>query len=166
MSHYQIIPECYADTLLVEILGFKRPSHQLGIGKVIGMFDKNFKNKFAVGIIDDDKVKPKDLDSFEISEINCNIKRLSKGKHSILIISPAFEDWIFENAQEAGVDPTVFGFQTRKFFRETCKRQDADKNQKLKQFLNTLKQKQAPGFAQLKSWICKGAGINENDLES
>ncbi len=26
MSHYQIVPECYADTLLVEILGFKRPN--------------------------------------------------------------------------------------------------------------------------------------------
>jgi len=31
----------------------------------------------------------------------------------------------------------------------------------LKQFLNTLKQKNAPGFAQLKTWICEGAGIEE-----
>jgi len=31
----------------------------------------------------------------------------------------------------------------------------------LKQFLNTLKQKNAPGFAQLKTWVCEGAGIEE-----
>jgi len=92
MNCNQIIPECYADTLLIEILGFKRPSHQLGIGKVVGIFDKNFKNKFAVGIIDDDKVKPKDLDSFEIIESICNIKRLFKNKYCILVICPAFED--------------------------------------------------------------------------
>lgn len=164
MSHYQVVPECYADTLLVEILGFKRPNHQLGIGKVIGMFDKNLKNRAAVGIIDDDKVKPKELDHFEDSESAFKIKRLIKDKHSILVISPAFEDWIFENAKAVNIDPSQYGFRTKKFFKEVCKKQDADENIQLKQFLNTLKQKNAPGFTQLKTWICEGAGINEEDI--
>jgi len=29
--HPQILPECYADTLLIELLGFA-PNHMLGIG--------------------------------------------------------------------------------------------------------------------------------------
>jgi len=33
------------------------------------------------------------------------------------------------------------------------KNQNVHKNQKIKQFLNTLNQKQAKGFVQIKSWI-------------
>jgi hypothetical protein len=164
MNHYQIIPECYADTLLVEMLGFDRPNHQLGIGKVIGMFEKGLKNRIAVGIIDDDKVKPKDFDKFQVEAERDGIKRLIKDKHSILVIKPVFEDWVFENAAAVEVEPSKFGFHSRKQFREACKKMDAKKNPQLRQFLNTLKQKQAPGFTQLKTWICEGAGIDENDL--
>lgn len=164
MNHYQIIPECYADTLLIEMLGFARPNHQLGIGKVVGMFEKGLKNRIAVGIIDDDKVKPKDLDAFENEAESEGVKKLTKGKHSILIISPAFEDWVFENANAVGVDPAKYGFDTKQAFKKICKRENAGSNQKLKGFLNTLKQKQAPGFTQLKIWICEGAGIDENDI--
>lgn len=164
MSHYQVVPECYADTLLVEILGFKRPDHQLGIGKVIGMFDKNLKNRAAVGIIDDDKIKPKELDHFEDSESAFKIKRLTNDKHSILVICPAFEDWIFENAKAVNIDPSQYGFRSKKFFKEACKTQSANENQHLIQFLNTLKQKNAPGFTQLKTWICEGAGLDENEI--
>ena len=162
--HYQVVPECYADTLLVELLGFVSPNHQMGIGKVFGAFQKSNQNRFAVGIIADDKVKPKNLDYFEITENVHGVKRLKKGKHSILIISPAFEDWIYENARAKDVDPTKFGFHTRKDFQKACKRMDVSTNQQVKQFLNTLKQKNAPGFQQLKTWICEGAGIDENDI--
>lgn len=162
--HFQIIPECYADTVLVELLGFKGPNHQLGIGKVFGSFDKNYQNRLAVGIIDDDKVKPKDLDAFEKSEKKEGILRLKKGKHSILVISPAFEDWVFENAQATNTDPSKFGFRTSKDFQKACKRMDVSANQKVKEFLNALKQKEAPGFQQLKIWICEGAGLDKNEF--
>lgn len=164
MNYNQVIPECYADTLLVELLGFKYPKHELGIGKVINRLDYEFKNCLAVGLIDDDKVKPKKLDEFDFIEKKCNIKRLIRDKHSILIISPAFEDWVFDNAKTVEVDPSKYGFKSSKFFRESCKREDAKTNDNLKQFLNTLKQKNAPGFSQLKTWICEGAGIDEKEI--
>lgn len=164
MNHYQIVAECYADTLLVEILGFSRPNHQLGIGKVIGAFAKNLKFRSAVGIIDDDKIKPKQLDDFQMAAVQQKIKKLTKGQHAILIISPAFEDWVFENARVVGVEPSDYGFKSKKYFRDTCKRIDSADNQQLKQFLNTLKQKNAPGFTQLRTWICEGAGIDPADL--
>lgn len=146
------------------MLGFGNPNHQLGIGKVVGMFETNLKNRIAVGIIDDDKVKPKELNNFEETGKEQNIIRLVKNNHSILVISPAFEAWVFENAEAVQVDPAKYGFHTRKYFKKVCKQIDASKNQALKQFLNTLKQKNAPGLVQLKIWICECAGIEEGSL--
>lgn len=165
MNNNQIIPECWADTLLVKILGFGLTNHQGGIGQVLSVLSKNFKNRQAVGIIDNDKIKPKDLDLYVLSDHRAEIRKMVKpgSKHTLLLISPAFEDWVFEHAKAAGVDPESYGFRTRKYFRDTCKDQDVDKNDRVKQFLNTLKQK-SPGFQLLKTWICEGAGIDETDL--
>lgn len=162
--YYQIVPECYADTVLVEMLGFKNPNHQLSIGTVFGEFSKNLRKRKAVGIIDDDKKKPKSLDEFELIEERYGIKRLRKDKHTILMICPAFEGWIFENANAKNVDPAQYGFKTRKDFQKACKRTDVGKNDKVKQFLNTINQKEAPGFIQLRDWICEAADIDPADL--
>jgi len=162
--HYQIVPECYADTVLVEMLGFENPNHQLCIGNVFGEFSKNLKNRRAVGIIDDDKEKPKSLDEFELIEERNGVKRFGKDKHTILILCPAFEAWVFENARAKGVDLAKYGFKNRKDFQKACKRTDVRKNDKVKQFLNTIKQKEAPGFIQLRDWICEAAGIDLNDF--
>lgn len=164
MNHFQIAPECYADTLLVEMLGFRRPNHQLGIGKVIGLFEKSLQKRQAVGIIDDDKLKPKDLDQFEIQDEQHGIRRLVKGNHSVLIICPGFEKWVFENARLGGVDPSKYGFSNSKTFGNACKRMDVSQNQSVKQFLNTLNQKKVPGFVLLKKWICETVGIDETSL--
>ncbi len=166
MSHFRILPECYADTLLIEVLGFKRPNHQLGIGQVKNALAEKFRNTIAVGIIDNDKKKPTDFQEFELDREEISIQRRLKSntRHTLLIICPAFEDWIFENAAAVKVNPAHYGFRNRKYFKDICKQQDASENDQLKQFLNTLKQKNAPGFIQLKTWICEGAGINEDDF--
>ena len=164
MSHFQVMPECYADTLLVEMLGFKGANHQLGIGKVIRNFGMLLKNRSAVGIIDNDKVKPKDLDTFQKTAEREGIIRLSKDKHHILVINPGFKDWVFQNAAAVDVNPEKYGFSNRKDFQRACKRQDVKTDQNVKQLLNTLHQKKAPGFVTLKTWICEATGIKEEDL--
>jgi hypothetical protein len=165
MNHPQVIPECYADTLLVEMLGFE-PQHKMGIGEVTNLLVQRFKNNLAVCIIDNDKKKPTDFNDFEIEKIESGIHRYRKpgSKHILLVISPAFEDWFFENANAVKIDPAKYGFRTRKYFKDACKNKNAGENQQLKQFLNTLKQKKAPGFVQLKTWICESAGLDEKDL--
>jgi hypothetical protein len=168
-----VIPECFADTVLVEILGFSFPNHSPlnNVSNVLNTIRKTHPSEKVVGIIDSDRGKSekllkKALDGFTFVEDKNNIKKFIRENHTILIISPAFEGWIFSNAAMKDIDPADHGFKDVKYFGKVCKSVNAGANQKLKQFLNTLKQKQAPGFAQLKSWICKGAGINENDLES
>ncbi len=164
--NFRILPECYADTLLIEVLGFDKPNHQLGIGQVKNALDRNFRNGKAVGIIDNDKKKPTDFAEFTLDIEVAGIQRRFKAntRHTLLVIDPAFENWIFENAYAVDVDPSRYGFRTRNQFRNICKSENASENQQLKQFLNTLKQKKAPGFIQLKTWICEGAGIDEGDI--
>ncbi len=165
--HYNVIPECYADTVLVEMLGFKRPNHAVNsnISSVLKTVKASRPNQQVVGIIDSDRGKgEKLLEGFELVDEQHDIKKFSRGKQTILVICPAFEGWIFGNAAKKNIDPADHHFQTPKYFRRKCKDINAQRNQDLKQFLNTLKQKQAPGFTQLKTWICEGAGIDENDL--
>ena len=115
----------------------------------------------AVGIIDNDKKKPTDFTEFALDVEIFGIQRRLKAdtRHTLLVINPAFEDWIFENAGAVNVDPSKYGFRTRKQFRDNCKSANASENKQLKQFLNTLKQKKAPGFVQLEDWIFKGLGF-------
>lgn len=165
--HYNIVPECYADTVLVEMLGFKRPNHGLNsnISNVLKTVRASRPNQQVVGIIDSDRGESeKLLEGFELAEEQHDIKKFTRGKHTVLVICPAFESWVFENAAKKSVDPADHGFRTSKYFRKKCKDINAKQNQPLKQFLNTLKQKNAPGFAQLKTWICEGAGIAPDDL--
>ncbi len=161
MKHFNIIPECYADTLLVEMLGFVTPNHKLGIGEVMDALAKKFINNRAVGIIDNDKKKPTDFKEFDLVEECEGLQRRLRAntQHTIIVITPAFENWVFQNAAKVDVDPQKYGFKTAKIFRSICKRQDANQNQNLKQFINTLKQKNAPGFQQLKTWIADSVGI-------
>lgn len=160
----QILPECYADTVLVEALGFARPNHQLSIGKVLTFMESAHPTKAMVGIVDDDKRKPGYFQKFAQTEEREGIKRYQKDSQVILVISPAFETWVFQNANTVGVDPGKYGFADRKSFEKACKKQDAGKNSSIKNFLNTLKQKRAPGFLLLTQWICEAAGISPDDL--
>jgi len=45
-----IYTECWADSLLIEMLGFRKPNHQVGINEVIKQLLQSKANK-AIGII-------------------------------------------------------------------------------------------------------------------
>ena len=52
-----IMPECYVDTNLIEYLIGDTVSHQHCCSKVVGTMKGRFADRFAVGIIDEDKVE-------------------------------------------------------------------------------------------------------------
>ncbi len=155
MPNNNVITECYADTVLVELLGFEKPNHQLGINQVIKVIS-TIKATKAVGIIDDDKKKTsKNFGNFElISEIEeLQLKKHKTENKHLILLKPAFETWIFKQAKKVNVHPEKYNFNNVKVFANSAKSQFVFKNQKVKAFLNTLKQKNPSGFAQLKSWI-------------
>ena len=52
-----VLPECYVDTNLIEYLLDACVNHQHSCSKVVGQLKTTFNDKFAVGIIDKDKVE-------------------------------------------------------------------------------------------------------------
>ena len=57
--HSNIIPECYVDTVLVQVIsGLKGANHQSTCSQVASTVEKKFKDEFALGIIDADKRQP------------------------------------------------------------------------------------------------------------
>ena len=54
-----VIPECYVDTNLISsLLGGIGVNHQKGCTRVTGVMEKQLADRFAVGVIDADKVPP------------------------------------------------------------------------------------------------------------
>lgn len=152
----QLLPECYADTLLIEILGYKNPIHQPSISEVANaMAHKGYKNQLAIGVIDKDRNMPAYFADFEVLKTakSLELKKHSPKKHYTIILCPAFEVFIKTAAEEVEVDLAKFGFGNLKYFKSICKSIHAARNQELKQLLNTINQKQAPSVEQIKIWI-------------
>ena len=112
-----IVPECYIDTMLVETLvppgKNSRYNHQHGCFDVSNEMELyGLNDKFAVGIIDNDKKKAKYLKEFiEIDNIEDALKLYKhKMQHQYFIeISPAIEVWILKVCKDSEIDITQFG---------------------------------------------------------
>jgi len=123
LHHNNIVPECYADTVLVERLGFKRPNHGLNsnISNALKTIRASRPNQQVVGIIDSDRGDgEKLLEDFELVEEQHEIKKYIRGNHTVLVLCPDFEGWVFENAAKKNIDPADHGFRTPKYFKKKC----------------------------------------------
>ncbi len=150
--HPNILPECYADTLLVHLLGFKYPNHCPSIGAVANTMKKQ---SLAIGVIDRDKRQPKYFSEFDLLEEkhDLQLKKHPNKRHYLIVVSPAFEKWIFKAADSVDVKPEKYGFKTWKRFKNISKSRTVDRNQDFKQFINAIKQKKSPPTEQMIEWI-------------
>lgn len=105
------LPECYLDTLLVEVLLDKQFSvnHKKGNSSVATVMEYGpLKDGFAVGIIDEDKIRLKELDTFvEVERLNKKGLKIyihPKRKHFFIQICPAIEKWILKECDKACID--------------------------------------------------------------
>lgn len=150
-----ILPECNTDTLLIDIIGFKKPYHQSSIGDVANTMTKSYKNKLVIGVIDNDKRQPGYFGEFTSikTEHQLILKHKPDTRHYLIVICPAIEKWIYYNAEKVNVNPQDYGFRTFKYFKAITKSINAKDNKGLKNLLNTIKQKKAPPLLMIKSWI-------------
>ena len=113
------MPECYADTLLIETLvptkvGY---NHKFGCFKVEAeMRSGKLKDRFALGIIDNDKNQIKYLAEFEeIDKVEGSLilwRHSKKERHHYLIqICPALEKWILNVCEAEGINVVEFGLK-------------------------------------------------------
>lgn len=159
MTELNIVPECEVDTRLIQILGnFKKPpNHAKGHGKVANKLKTNLQNKVALGVIDYDKMKIQKspyLESFVTitSKHNLMLKKHSFLKQYLIIINPAIEIWLLENAKNSNIKPKGFGDNLADLTNFT-KTKNIHTNSNFTAFVKELINKQAPGITTLKVWI-------------
>lgn len=117
------MPECFVDTNLIEYLLNAGVNHQHCCSKVVGQLKSTFANKFAIGIIDKDKVQ---LGYIQECDIIATTEHLTLMKHHerhqyLITIAPAVDKFVLDCAQEQMVDVKAFGLPSEliKFTKES-----------------------------------------------
>ena len=153
---FELIPEDNGQKLLMEVLGFRKCNFAKGISTVLSKIEKDFNNRFAVGIVDDDKFKPDHFDKYKnkISATN-HLIQLHKPdtKHFLIVIQPAFEKWVWEQAIQKKISPSNYTFHHFEAFRRAAKDDFLHNNNQVRRFLTDIHHSQSPGFNTLANWI-------------
>lgn len=117
------MPECFVDTNLIEYLLNAGVNHQHCCSKVVGQLKSTFADKFAIGIIDKDKVQ---LGYIQECDIIATTEHLTLMKHHerhqyLITIAPAVDKFVLDCAQEQMVDVKAFDLPSEliKFTKES-----------------------------------------------
>ncbi|MEO8712882.1 MAG: hypothetical protein ABI405_12195 [Parafilimonas sp.] len=161
MTALNIVPECYVDTKLAEILSENKIKiyHQKGHGNVANKMQFGLKDQFALGIIDEDTIKvrkAKYFTAFKVIKIEnaLILQKHNKLNHYLIIIKPAIEKWLLANAKESEVVPNNLGNQLEDLMNFT-KKKNIHKNPDFYIFIKELIRKKSPGIITFKLWIEK-----------
>lgn len=118
-----VMPECFVDTNLIEYLLNAGVNHQHCCSKVVGQMKSTFADRFAVGIIDKDKVQ---LGYIQECDVIAQTEHLTLMKHRkrhqyLITIAPAVDKFVLDCAEEQMVDVKAFGLPSElmKFTKES-----------------------------------------------
>ena len=105
-----VVPECYADTNLMNILTGKKCNHQKGCATVCKTLDEKLKDQFAVAIIDKDKRQPMATQKYvEIGHTDSLIVCKHGDKpHYLILINPAIEGFVLQAVVELGINMSEY----------------------------------------------------------
>lgn len=153
----RIIPECYADTTVLQFF-VKDPNpvdHEQGIHSVArAMREADGFNAIVVGIIDSDKKNvPTYFDKFEtVGEYQyVALKRHPIAEQYLIIIKPkAIEQFLLNNAAEVSIQIEDYGFPSDLIkLRKLTKKEAIKSSTDFQRLLTDLHARQAPGFLTL-----------------
>lgn len=137
-----IMPECYVDTNLIEYLLNAGVNHQHCCSKVVNQLKTKFADKFAVGIIDKDKVELgyiKECDEIVTTRHLILMKHKSKCQY-LITIAPAIDGFILDCAKELGVDTADFDIPSDlKAFTKISKSITSNTDQRFKSLFKAIK---------------------------
>lgn len=137
-----VLPECFVDTNLIEYLLNAGVNHQHCCSKVVGQLNSTFADKFAIGIIDKDKVQ---LGYIRDCEIIAQTEHLTLMKHRkrhqyLITITPAVDKFVLDCAEEQMVDPKTFGLPTElKMFTDVSKSVSSNSDPRFKSLFAAIK---------------------------
>ena len=161
MTVLNILPECYVDTKVAEIITYalEKYNHQHGCGQIVSLLKNRLKNNIALGIIDEDKNKGPMANYFlEFEEIKSEngliLKKHDTKEQYLILICPEIEKWLLSNADSVGVALSDFNLPDQlEGFKQITKTQDIDRNIEFYQFVKSLLNRKAIGIMTLKKWI-------------
>ena len=109
-----VVPECYVDTNLINVLLNKACNHQKGCATVCKTLDTKLADQFAIAIIDKDKSEPKAIEQFvKIVESEHLVVSKHQTRHHYLIqIKPAIERFILDAVEELNINLSDYGLPT------------------------------------------------------
>jgi hypothetical protein len=112
-SNNCIIPECYIDSCLIEVLlqaNRDHVNHKKGNGTVANEMKNKFANDFCVGIIDEDRKDLDYLNEFDlVSETNyLKLRKHKRANHYIIQVRPVIEKWMMSICSEFGIPMNKF----------------------------------------------------------
>ncbi len=137
-----VIPECYVDTNLIEYLLDAGVNHQHCCSKVVGQLNTTFADKFAVGIIDKDKVE---VGYISECYVIAQTEHLTLMKHRercqyLITISPAVDGFVLDCANEQGVDTEAYGIpSTLKQFTKISKSVTSNSDNRFKSLFTAIR---------------------------
>lgn len=161
MTELSIVPECYVDTKVAEIVGQAKRgyNHQHGCGDVAKTLSTNLKNMTALGIIDEDKNKGPQAKYFSHfvtvkEENNLILKKHNEKDQYLILICPEIEKWLLSDADAIGINMEDFELpKNLSGLKEITKTQDIDKNIDFYRFIKALIREEAPSITTLKNWL-------------
>ncbi|MEO8146193.1 MAG: hypothetical protein ABI723_01085 [Bacteroidia bacterium] len=153
-----ILAECQADTLLAKLL---LPGYDIdrscNIGAVANRFEKFYKNRKAIGIIDYDKNMGRTFKQFKKYNENDlpNMKHLWNNQyHHLIYFKKGLEHFIDESATQAKLDRNKYPkFNSMQQIRIYTKSIDVDKNDEFKTFLFHIRDRKPANFETFTKWI-------------
>jgi hypothetical protein len=143
LDHGNIIPECYADTNLIEYLVNGTVNHQHCCNKVVGTLRNTFRDRFAIGIIDRDKIVLEYLNQCDTvaSSEHLVVWKHRSLPHFLITIQPAIDGFLLACAKEQDVDPKAFGLpSTLRDFLKRTKKTTSSKDSNLRQLIKAIRE--------------------------
>ncbi len=137
-----VMPECFVDTNLIEYLLNAGVNHQHCCSKVVGQLNSTFVDRFAVGIIDKDKVQ---LGYIQECDIIVETEHLTLMKHRerhqyLITIAPAVDKFVLDCAEKQKVDVGDYGLPKElKRFTDESKRVSSNSDPRFKSLFAAIK---------------------------
>lgn len=124
MIEFHIMPECYIDTMLIETLvpSVNKYNHQKGCSTIENqMINRNgkigkFYDKFALGIIDNDKRQIsylKECNIIDQSRDDIYLFKHDSKHHYFILINPGQEQWIINSSIRLGLELNNFNLPSK-----------------------------------------------------
>ena len=158
-----VIPECYADTNLVNTLLRKTAAnHQHCCSKVMSIMKDKEADNFAVGIIDFDKKREQNvyLKEFKLLKASEHLELYvhESRPHYVIFIKKAIEDFVQSCAAATGTDLKRYGFSgDLKELKDRFKKKTSSKDANITRLFKALHE--APEMKRLKEILTY---LNEN----